>query len=168
MKILLKNIHLINPVKNIDEKNSSLLIIDGKIASVGGTEANEKNDIKIFDLKGKIVAPGFFDLHVHLREPGREDEETVVSGCNAAANGGFTGIACMPNTDPAIDSAEIVNFSRRQARNHLVDVFPVGAATICRKGEVISPMAELSEAGAVAFSDDGIAIKTASILRRAY
>ena len=167
MKILLKNIHLINPFTNIDEDNTSLLIVNGKIEKTGKLDSTDEKEAKVFDLKGKIVAPGFFDMHVHLREPGREDEETVVTGCNSAANGGFTGVACMPNTEPAIDSAEVVNFILKQAKNHLVDVHPVGAATIGRKGEVISPMAELYEAGAVGFSDDGVAIKTASVLRRA-
>ncbi len=103
-----------------------------------------------------------------LREPGREDEETVKTGCDSAANGGFTGIACMPNTEPAIDSAEVVSFIKKEAANHLVDVYPIGAATIGRKGEILSPMAELKEAGVVGFSDDGVAIKTASILKRAF
>ncbi len=106
-------------------------------------------------------------MHVHLREPGREDEETVVTGCNAAANGGFTAVACMPNTEPAIDSAEVIHLIQKEAANHLVDVYPIGAATVGRKGEIITPMAELYEAGAVAFSDDGVAIKTAAILKRA-
>jgi dihydroorotase len=106
-------------------------------------------------------------MHVHLREPGREDEETIISGCDSAANGGFTGIACMPNTEPAIDSAEVVIFIKRKAASHLVDVHPVAAATVGRKGEVISPMAELYENGAVGFSDDGVAIKASAILRRA-
>lgn len=167
MKIILKNLRLFNPYRNIDEENTSLLIVDGKIEKIGKLETSNEKDAKVFDLNGKIVAPGFFDMHVHLREPGREDEETVITGCNSAANGGFTGIACMPNTEPAIDSAEVVSFIINQAKNHLVDVHPVGAATIGRKGEVISPMGELNEAGAVAFSDDGVAIKTASVLRRA-
>ncbi len=113
-----------------------------------------------------MLFPGFFDMHVHLREPGREDEETVITGCNAAANGGFTGVACMPNTQPAIDSAETINFIKGQAQTHLVDVYPIAAATVGREGEVLSPMAELFEAGAVGFSDDGVAIKSASILRK--
>ena len=167
MKILLKNIHLINPYTNVDEENTSLIIVNGKIEKIGKLDSNDEKEAKVFDLKGKVVAPGFFDMHVHLREPGREDEETVVTGCNAAAYGGFTGVACMPNTEPAIDSAEVVNFILKQAKNHLVNVYPIGAATIGRKGEVISPMAELFEAGAVGFSDDGVAIKTASVLRRA-
>ena len=167
MKILLKNIHLVNPYTNVDEENTSLIIVNGKIEKIGKLDSNDEKEAKVFDLKGKVVAPGFFDMHVHLREPGREDEETVVTGCNAAAYGGFTGVACMPNTEPAIDSAEVVNFILKQAKNHLVNVYPIGAATIGRKGEVISPMAELFEAGAVGFSDDGVAIKTASVLRRA-
>ena len=167
MKIILKNFRLILPHKNINEENSTLLIVDGKIAKRGKLETTDEKDAKVFDLKGKIVTPGFFDMHVHLREPGREDEETVITGCNSAASGGFTGVACMPNTEPAIDSAEVVNFILKQAKDHLVNVYPVGAATLGRKGEVISPMAELSEAGAIAFSDDGVAIKTASVLRRA-
>jgi dihydroorotase len=107
-------------------------------------------------------------MHVHLREPGREDEETVKSGCDAAASGGFTGVACMPNTEPAIDSAEVVNFIKKQSKNHLVDVHPVAAATVGRRGEIISPMAELAESGAVGFSDDGVAIKTSAVLKRTF
>ena len=122
---------------------------------------------KVIDLKGNYIVPGFFDMHVHLREPGREDEETVISGCESAAHGGFTGLACMPNTQPAIDSAEVVRFIKEKAASNLVDVFPIAAATLGRKGEVLSPIAELYEAGVVGFSDDGTAIKTASILKRA-
>ena len=166
MKIVLKNINLFHPSENIDEKNTSILLKDGKIGKMGKITSKEVEDIEVYDLSGSTVVPGFFDMHVHLREPGREDEETVVSGSNSAANGGFTGVACMPNTKPAIDSAEIVNFILEQARNHLVDVYPIGAATVRRDGEVLSPMAELYEAGAVGFSDDGTAIKSASILRK--
>lgn len=167
MKIFLKNIRLVNPEQKLDNKNSGLLIENGIITAVGEINKEQSKDSKVFDLKGKVVAPGFFDMHVHLREPGREDEETVITGCNGAAAGGFTGIACMPNTEPAIDSSEVVNFIKKQASNHLVDVFPIGAATIERKGEILSPMLELSEAGAVGFSDDGVAIKTASMAKRA-
>ncbi len=166
MKIVLKNINLLNPEQGINEKGTDLLIIDGKISRIGKITEKEAGDTKVYDFKGKYVVPGLFDMHVHLREPGREDEETVVTGCDAAANGGFTGIACMPNTEPAIDSAEVVMLIKEKAENHLVDVYPVGAATVGRKGEVISPMAELVEAGAVGFSDDGVAIKTSAVLRR--
>ena len=130
--------------------------------------SDETKGAREFDFNGKILVPGLFDMHVHLREPGREDEETVITGCNSAAAGGFTGVACMPNTEPAIDTAEVVKFIKEQASKHLVDVHPVAAASVGRKGEIISPMAELVEAGAVAFSDDGGVIKTSSVLRRAF
>ncbi len=165
MKILLKNVHAIDPTSDLND-TVNILIEDGVIASLDESGSSTSAD-KIFDFSGKYVCPGFFDMHVHLREPGREDEETVVTGSNAAAAGGFTGIACMPNTDPAIDSAEVVNLIKEKADNHLVDVHPIGAVTKARKGETLAPMAELAEAGAVAFSDDGVAVKTAAILRKA-
>ena len=160
MKILLKNITLVHPLYKLNKK-TNVLIDNGIISKTGNISAEESADAKVFDMNNKIAAPGFFDMHVHLREPGREDEETVVTGCNSAARGGFTGVACMPNTEPAIDSAEVVNLILSKAAGHLVDVYPVAAATAERKGEVISPIAELVEAGAVGFSDDGVAIKTA-------
>ena len=167
MKILLKNVNIVNPHQKLNEKNVDILLTDGIISKIGKLNKDDIEDAEVFDLSDKIVAPGFFDMHVHLREPGREDEETVITGCNAAANGGFTEIACLPNTEPAIDSAEVVEFIRKQALNHLVDVHVIAAATLGRKGEIISPMAELHEAGAVGFSDDGVSIKTAGILKRA-
>ncbi len=166
MKLILKDINLLNPHSKIDLQKTSVYLEDGVIKEIGDSEKIKIKDAEVYELSDKYVVPGFFDMHVHLREPGREDKETVVTGCNAAANGGFTGIACMPNTTPAIDSAEIVNYVKKQARNHLVDVYPIAAATLERKGDVLSPMAELNEAGVVGFSDDGDAIKTASILRK--
>jgi dihydroorotase len=166
MKLLLKNINLINPDQKLNQSNTNIMIENGIIKQIGEINEADLKNCKIYELDGKYVVPGLFDMHVHLREPGREDEETVLTGCNSAANGGFTGIACMPNTEPAIDSAEVVTFIKKEAKNHLVDVYPIGAATVGRKGEVLSPMAELKDAGVVAFSDDGVAIKTASILKR--
>lgn len=165
MKIILSKVNVDFP--DFKEKNVDILISDGIISKIGNLSDKDKKDAEVHKLEGKYVVPGFFDMHVHLREPGREDEETVISGCNAAANGGFTGIACMPNTEPAIDSAETVEFIKKQAKDHLVDVYPIAAASLGRRGEYISPMAELYESGAVAFSDDGVAIKTSAILRRA-
>jgi len=167
MKVILKNVNLSHPPQYLKETKTNLIIEDGKIVKIGKLSAEDTKNSKEFDLSGKVLAPGFFDMHVHLREPGREDEETVVTGCDSAANGGFTGIACMPNTEPAIDSSEVVSLIKKQAEGHLVDVFVIGAATQGRKGEVISPMAELFESGVVGFSDDGVAIKTAAILKRA-
>jgi len=168
MKIVIKNVDIIYPEDNINLKETSILLNDGIISKIGELNKDETTGAKEFDFSGKILVPGLFDMHVHLREPGREDEETVITGCNSAAAGGFTGVACMPNTEPAIDTAEVVKFIKEQSSNHLVDVYPVAAATLARKGEIISPMAELVEAGAVAFSDDGVAIKTSSVLRRAF
>ena len=167
MKVILKNVNILNPEQKLKETKTNILLSDGKIVKIGELTAEDtKGEKKEFDLTGKYVVPGFFDMHVHLREPGREDEETVITGCQSAANGGFTGLACMPNTEPAIDSAEVVSLIKKQAKDQLTDVFIIGAATVGRKGEIISPMAELKESGVVGFSDDGVAIKTAAILRR--
>ena len=168
MKIILKNVDIIHPEDKINLKGTSVLLDNGLISKIGDLNQEETSSAKEFDFSGKILVPGLFDMHVHLREPGREDEETVLTGCNSAAAGGFTGVACMPNTEPAIDTAEVVKFIKEQAARHLIDVYPVAAASLGRKGEIISPMAELVEAGAVAFSDDGVAIKTSSVLRRAF
>ena len=113
MKVVLKNVNILNPHQNVNEKNVNILIEDGKFKNIGELTDAEMTDAKVFELDGKYIVPGFFDMHVHLREPGREDEETVVTGCNSAANGGFTGIACMPNTDRAIDSAEVVTLLKK-------------------------------------------------------
>lgn len=166
MKIVLKNIILLNPDQKLNKK-SNLLIIDGVINKIGNLSNDDLKSARVFDLNDMYCVPGLFDMHVHLREPGREDEETVTTGCDAAASGGFTGIACMPNTEPSIDSAEVVTLIKERAKDHLVDVFPIAAATVGRKGDVLSPMAELIDAGAVGFSDDGVAIKTARILKTA-
>jgi dihydroorotase len=164
MKILMKGLILLNPEQKLNSK-SDLLIEDGIIKKLDNISKEEQKNTKIFEMNNKYCVPGLFDMHVHLREPGREDEETIETGCNAAASGGFTGIACMPNTNPAIDSAEVIKFIKEKSLIQLVDVFPIAAATIERKGEALSPMAELSEAGAVAISDDGDPISNARILR---
>ncbi len=166
MEIILKGLRLFNPEQSLDE-TSDILLRDGKIEKIGKINTAEYKDVKEFNFSGKICVPGLYDMHVHLREPGREDKETVVTGSNSAAAGGFTGIACMPNTDPTIDSAEVVRFIVDRAKGHLVDVDPIGAVTKGRKGDNLAPMLELYDAGAVAFSDDGTAVKTASILRSA-
>lgn len=166
MKILLKGLNLLDPEQKLDKK-ADLLINDGIIEKIGNIKSSEVEENNIFDFNDMVCVPGLFDMHVHLREPGREDEETVISGCNGAAAGGFTGIACMPNTNPAADSAEVIKLIKEKASNHLVDVYPVGAVSVDRKGEALAPIAELYEAGAVAFSDDGVAVKTAALLRNA-
>ncbi len=166
MQIILKGGIVINPAQNIEQK-LDLLIDNGIIKKIGAIKPGEYSSAKIYDFENKFIVPGLFDMHVHLREPGREDEETVVTGANAAAAGGFTGLACMPNTNPTIDSAEVINFINQKANGHLVNVHSIGAVTLGRKGESLAPIAEMVEAGAVAFSDDGVAVKTAAILRKA-
>jgi dihydroorotase len=168
MKIILKSVKIIHPGQEKFNEKIDLLLTDGIISKIGKLNKEDNKDAQVFELDGKIITPGFFDMHVHLREPGREDEETVETGCNSAAAGGFTGIACMPNTEPAIDSAQVIELIKKQAANHLVDVYPIAAATIGRNGELLSPMAELFKAGAVGFSDDGVAIKSAGMLKRAF
>ncbi|MCH8326152.1 MAG: dihydroorotase [Bacteroidetes bacterium] len=165
MKIILKNIDLLNPYQKLNNKKIDLKIIDGIITEISkNIKVNE--DVKIFDLDGIVVVPGLFDMHVHLREPGREDKETVVSGCRSAARGGFTGIGCMPNTTPTIDSAEVMSSIKQKASDELTNVYIIAAATKNREGELLSSMFELVENGSVAFSDDGVAIKSAAILKR--
>jgi dihydroorotase len=166
MQIVLKGTVLLDPQQKLNHK-ADLLIVDGIINKVGNLSKDDYRHSTVYEFDDKYCAPGFFDMHVHLREPGREDEETILTGSNAAAAGGFTGLACMPNTNPVIESAEIVRFIKEKSSSHLVEVFPVGAATHERKGEGLSPMSELFEAGAVAFSDDGSAVRTAGILRLA-
>lgn len=166
MKLLLKDLILINPEQNLNKKND-ILIIDGKIAQLGTIETKDLTGVKILELNGSYCSPGFFDMHVHFREPGREDEETIQTGNNSAMAGGFTGVACMPNTNPAIDSAEVLKFIKEKASYSLVDLYPIGAVTKKREGQSLAPIAELIDAGAVAFSDDGVSVKSAQILRKA-
>ena len=162
--LLIKNGRVIDPANKID-KITDVLIQDGKIKSIGKQSC--KAD-RIIDAKGLIVTPGLIDMHVHLREPGKEDEETIASGSAAAINGGFTSVACMPNTDPAIDNEASAEFVYLQAkRAGKANVFPIGAVTKNRKGEELSEMGQLYRGGAVGFSDDGEPIKGAEVMRRA-
>ncbi|MGE5496885.1 MAG: dihydroorotase [Syntrophothermus sp.] len=166
MKIVLKNVKVLNPAQKSNGQ-TDILITDGIISKTGKLTASDSEGAKVFEFDNKVVVPGLLDMHVHLREPGREDEETVITGGNAAAAGGFTAVASMPNTEPACDSAEVVKYIKSKAENHLIDVYPVAAVSKDRKGESLAPMAELCEAGAVGFTDDGNVIKNAKILRYA-
>ena len=165
--LLLKNGRLIDPAKGRDE-TADLQVVDGRIERLGSNLS--ASGAQVIDLKGKIIAPGFIDMHVHFREPGFEYKETVATGCAAAAAGGFTAVCCMPNTNPPIDDEAVVRFVRERGRMALggvVDVHPIGAVTAGRKGEHLAPLAELSEAGVVGFSDDGDPVHDAEIMRRA-
>jgi dihydroorotase len=167
-KILLQQGRLIDPSNGTD-RIVDMLIEDGIIRAIeahvdGGTECT------VIPLTGKVVAPGFVDMHVHLREPGFEHKETIATGTLAAAYGGFTAVCCMPNTNPAIDDESIVQFVQSQGKrsNHgIVDVYPIGAVTKGREGKMMAPISELVQAGAVGLSDDGAPVHDAGIMRRA-
>ena len=166
MKILVKNGHLIDPKNNIDGL-FDLLIEEGRVAAVGtGLNAD---DAEIIDAAGLLVTPGLIDIHVHLRDPGLEYKEDIITGTRAAAAGGVTSVACMPNTKPVIDSAPIVEYIINKARQHgSANVYPVAAISQAMKGDVLSEMGELKAAGCVAFSDDGIPVVSGELMRRAF
>jgi len=163
--VLIENVHVYDPVVKIDEK-LHVITENGKIAQLLKKKpANFKG--RTIAYPGALLMPGLYDMHIHLREPGREDEETIMSGSFASANGGYTGIACMPNTDPAIDSQEVINYIKKQAVDSLVDVHPIAAITKAREGKELAPIAEMVEAGAVGISDDGSPVMNAELMRRA-
>jgi len=162
-KLLIRGGRLIDPDTRTDER-LDLLIVDGAVAERAPGLIPD-DDTRVVEAAGAVVTPGLVDMHVHLREPGREDEETVESGSRAAAHGGVTAVAAMPNTEPAIDTASWVEFVRN--RESLIEVYPIAAITKGRAGETLTEMAELAAAGAVAFSDDGSPVVNPSIMRRA-
>lgn len=139
-----------------------VLIVDGTVAEI--SRAIECTDARELNAGGALLVPGLVDMHVHLREPGREDEETIESGAAAAAHGGVTTVAAMPNTEPTIDSVSWVEFVK--SARAVVNVLPIAALTKGRKGSELTEMAELAEAGAVAFSDDGSYVVSANVMRR--
>jgi dihydroorotase len=165
--LLIKNGRVIDPASKVDAALDVLLDGEkikevapaGKIGAGAGAE--------IFDAKGLIVAPGFIDLHAHLREPGQESSETIETGTRAAASGGFTAVCCMPNTKPVNDNASVTRFILDRAKaTGRVRVWPIGAASMSSKGEAISEIAGMKEAGIVAVSDDGKPIATAKLARQ--
>jgi len=167
MRILLKSGRLIDPSINLDEEND-LYIENGKIQEIAPpNQLKLEGDFQTFDCKNKIVSPGLVDIHVHLREPGQEWKETIYTGSEAAVAGGFTDICCMPNTKPVNDTAAVSDFIVSQGLKSLCRVHPIGAITKGSKGESLAPYGELSDAGCVAFSDDGRPVMNAQIMRRA-
>ena len=165
MKQLIKGGRIIDPSQQID-KIADLLIEDGKVKSIGDSLVDEVTEV--LDAGGLIVAPGFIDLHVHLREPGEEYKEAIASGAAAAVAGGFTSICAMPNTKPVNDNASVTRFIIDKAREAgLARVYPVGAITRESNGEELAEMAEMKEAGAVAVSDDGRPVMDAQVMRHA-
>lgn len=165
MKYLIKGGRVIDPAAQIDA-DLDVLISEGKIEEIA--KDIQAKDAKTVDASGMIVAPGLIDMHVHLREPGREDEETVATGTRAAARGGFATVVCMPNTDPALDSAETL--ARLRAiieKDAVVNVLPTGAITVARSGKELADVKAMVKEGAVAVSDDGSSVEDPEIMLRA-
>jgi dihydroorotase len=167
MKLLIANGHLIDPAAN-ENTGMNVLIEDGKVSAWLRHGEAAPEDAEVFDATGLLVAPGFIDLHVHLREPGQEYKETIATGAAAAAVGGFTSVCCMPNTAPINDNAAITRFIIEQAnRAGFANVFPIGAITKASDGAELAEMGEMKTAGIVAVSDDGRPVPNAGMMRRA-
>jgi len=164
-RLLIKHGRVVDPTQRLDA-GLSVLIVDGKVARLA--ERIDEKEAEVFDATGMVVAPGFVDVHVHLREPGFEYKETVATGSAAAVAGGFTAVCCMPNTQPANDSAAVTEFIRaRAAEANLARVYPIGAVSKGLQGEELAEMGEMVRAGAVAFSDDGKPVVNSYLMRRA-
>ncbi|HXM98926.1 MAG TPA: dihydroorotase [Candidatus Dormibacteraeota bacterium] len=164
--LLIQNGRVLDPASKTDAALD--ILIDGEVikelAPAGKISAN---NFELFNATGLIVAPGFIDMHAHLREPGQENSETIETGCHAAARGGFTAVCCMPNTKPVNDNASVTRFILDRARAVApIRVWPIGAASVGSKGEAIAEIAAMKEAGIVAVSDDGKPIATAKLARQ--
>jgi dihydroorotase len=164
--LLIKGGRLVDPSQRLDAIGD-LLLQDGKVAAVGGTIAAPAG-ATVVDAAGMVVAPGLIDVHVHLREPGREDVETVATGAHAAAAGGFTAVCAMPNTKPVTDNQATVGFVKRQGEAAgFARVYPYGAISVGQKGETLAEFGEMVAAGAVAVSDDGKPVENSHLMRTA-
>jgi len=166
--LLIQGGRIIDPSQGIDEIGS-LLITEGEISWLGKGEATPSQpDYDVLHARGLIVCPGFIDLHCHLRQPGFEEKETIATGTNAAAKGGFTTICCMPNTNPPLDNQTAVEYVKSKAASEgVVRVLPIGCISKGRKGEELAEMGELASAGVIAFSDDGEPALNSHIMRQA-
>lgn len=165
MRLLIKNGRVIDPSSGTDD-TLDILIDKGKIVELKARI--DAKEAKLIDASRLVVAPGFIDMHVHLRDPGQEDKETISTGSQAAAKGGFTSIACMPNTNPVNDNRGVTEYILSEAKKKaVVNVFPIAAITRGLRGEELTDMADLVEAGVVAFSDDGHPLENSQTMRRA-
>ena len=152
-----------------DSRLADVLIRGGRLARLGEAlgETPEAEGVRVYDAAGKTISQGWMDMHVHFREPGQEHKETILTGARAAAFGGFTAVACMPNTDPPIATRDVVEFVRKRADGLVVDVYPIGTVSKGRRGEELAEMADMAAGGAVAFSDDGSPVQHGGLMRRA-
>ena len=159
---------VIDPAQGID-RIADVLISNGKVIGIAEVSSDNGHDgYEVIDAAGMIVTPGFVDLHTHLRDPGQEWKETISTGTRAAAHGGFTTVCAMPNTDPVQDSASVVlDVIRRSAADGVVRVLPIGAISVGQHGKQLAPMGELADAGVIGFSDDGIPVADANLMRQA-
>lgn len=164
MNLLLKAARIIDPEQDID-CIGDILIEDGKIKKLG--QNLQADGVEVIDAAGLCAAPGLFDMHVHLRDPGFTAKEDILTGCEAAAAGGFTAVMCMPNTSPVTDSEEVLSYIFDKAKDAKADVYPVASITAGMNGERLSDFAALRAAGAVAFSDDGKPVKNAALMEQA-
>src|SRR5205823_2108673 len=160
--LLIQHGTILDPSQKLQRKGD-VFIRDGRIAAPDGSRAD-----RVIDASGCFVTPGLIDVHVHFREPGDEEEETIASGSAAAVAGGFTTICCMPNTKPALDNEGMIEFVLRQAeRVGLCNVFPIGAITKGREGKELAEIGSMKARGAIAFSDDGMGVADAAVMRKA-
>jgi dihydroorotase len=167
MKLLIKGGRILDPTQRIDEI-SDILIENGKIVQIGKDQAGSSENLMILEVQGFLVVPGLIDMHTHLREPGFEYKETIRSGSLAAVAGGFTSIACMPNTDPVNDNRSTTEFILHQAAlAGFARVFPVACISKGSEGKVLAEFGDLKDAGAVAFSDDGKPVENSRLMRSA-
>jgi dihydroorotase len=167
MRLLIANGYLMDPSQG-QNTGKNLLIEDGRVAGLLGHGEGVPEGAEVLDATGLVVAPGFIDMHVHLREPGQEYKETIATGAAAAVAGGWTSVCAMPNTDPANDSPAVTRFIIEQARRaELANVFPIGSITKELKGAELAEMGEMKAAGIVAVSDDGRPVPSAGMMRRA-
>lgn len=163
MRILIKNGHLVDPANGIDAKKD-VLIRDNRIEQIGQDLGGEETD-EVVDASGKVIMPGFIDLHVHLREPGFEYKETIETGARAAARGGVTSICPMPNTKPVIDSPERIRDLLDRAKDAPVHILPIGAVTLGQEGKELADIEGMKKAGAVALSEDGKSVMDSLVFR---